>query len=462
MKKDFFAFLVIFSFITLFFRQSLTTFFTQDDFILARQFFQNDILIYLANVFGPPRVTHWRPIHNAYFFIAGNLFGKNYWGYHLITLILHALGGFFVFKIFQKNVSDSRLALGTSLIYTIHPAHFVSLFWISGGATVIGFLFLSASFYCYLNNKKSSAVFLFILSLLASEAMLVGLGLFFAYEILMQRKALNKILLINFGTVSLFFLIIKWLLTPKIAFDIYQLEFSPKILASIKYYLARILGFAEVSGDFLISLVLSVWLFVLIVLFPRSLGKKHAVGIYIFSASVITLGLFPFILIPNHLSPHYVNIAIFGMTIAVSTTLSRLRIDSHGRCPWSSLSHCTRFARFIVSLHPRLKSRGLRFLEIKLAYLVIGAFVLIAFYNIQLTINNNWVVKRSKLALDYIQGIEKKNPDNGSMLTFGDNDISSSYEAYIVLGGGAAIKFWFGDKNYQTCFTAFEKCDVLP
>ena len=88
--------------------------------------------------------------------------------------------------------------------------------------------------------------------------------------------------------------------------------------------------------------------------------------------------------------------------------------------------------------------------------------MLIAFYNIQLTINNNWVVKRSKLALDYIQGIEKKNPDNGSMLTFGDNDISSSYEAYIVLGGGAAIKFWFGDKNYQTCFTAFEKCDVLP
>ena len=156
----------------------------------------------------------------------------------------------------------------------------------------------------------------------------------------------------------------------------------------------------------------------------KSLREKRARNILIFSVSAVGAGLFPFILLPFHLSPHYMNISVLGMTIAVSFAV--LRVKS------------------------------------QLAFLMIGIFMIVAFYNIRLIINNNWVIKRSQTAFTYIQKAERENLPSGSTMVFDDNSLSSSQEAYVVLGGGEAIKFWFPEKNYQTCFTAFEKCDALP
>ena len=209
-------------------------------------------------------------------------------------------------------------------------------------------------------------------------------------------------------------------MTPKTTFDVYQAELSPKLFLTIKYYFLRIAGFAETSGDEIVSFVLLGWLILIALMLVNMLKKRLNINLAIFSIVVISAGLFPFILIPQHLSPHYMNVSIFGFAMLVGIILKTTR----------------------------------RFMAI--ATIVI--FLIISGYNINLTIKNNWVIERSNLARTYVEQIYKISPPSGSTLIFKDNKLSTSKEAYISLGTGDAVKFFFPEKNYQTCFAEFELC----
>src|SRR3990167_11011414 len=95
-----------------FFYKSLDVFFVQDDFILINYFAENNLLTDLKNVFAYPSVSHWRPLHNLYFLISGNLFGRFYPGYHAFALIIHTASAFMISKVLRlliKNVNVSLL-----------------------------------------------------------------------------------------------------------------------------------------------------------------------------------------------------------------------------------------------------------------------------------------------------------------------------------------------------------------
>lgn len=421
MRKDFWVLLFLSVLIFVVWHKALYNFFAQDDFILINHFSQNGFLQNIKNVFGPPTVTHWRPIHNLYFLVSGNIFGKNYIGYHIITFLFHIAASFLIYKVILRLVKNFQAALTSGFIYGIHPAHFVSLFWISGGATIIGFFFLIASFYSHLINKKSLGLVLYILALLASEAMLVGLAIIFVWEILTRRKNWDRISLMNIGIISAVFAVLRFIiLTPQITFDVYKMEFSAKIISAIKYYLLRVAGFAEASGDRVVSLILLGWLILLTLFLIKTFNKKRDVYILVLSMAIIVGGLFPFVLIGQHLSPHYMNVSIFGFSILTGLALKQLK-------PVTS-------------------------------FVILVIFLVIAVYNINLTKNNNWIVKRSNLAKTYLKRIESDKPAYGSTLVFNNNEFSTSEEAYVSLGTGEAIKFWFPEKNYQTCFVVFEAC----
>ena len=420
-KNLIFLFLISLSVLAVY-QKALFNFFAQDDFILINQFSQSNLILDLKNVFGLPTVTHWRPIHNLYFFLAGNLFAKNYVGYHVLTLIFHIGASFLIYKTAYLLLKNRTASVTAGIFYGIHPAHFISLFWISGGATVIGFFFLIASFYSYLINKRGLSLVLFLMSILASEAMLIEVVIILVWEILMKGQRLDKGFLAKIGLVSFVFALLRFaVLTPKVTFDIYKIEFSTKIIASLRYYFLRIAGFAEVASDQISTFILLAWLVLIGGLLINNLQKKKSYQLALFSILIIVLGLFPFVLIPTHLSPHYMNVSVFGLAMLVAITLRH-------RAP-------------IV------------------AVVVLVFFALITVSNINLIKNNNWVIKRSNLAKTYISQIEQKRLAVGSTIIFNDNQISTSSEAYISLGTGQAIRFWFADENYQTCFRAFEKCN---
>src|SRR3990167_11493384 len=248
--RNIFAFSLLFILSFSFFYKSLDVFFTQDDFILINEFSSKNLINDLKNTIDPSKATHWRPLHNLYFLISGNLFGKFYPGYHALTLIIHVASAFMIFKVLKLLTKNANVSFLGTIVYALHPSHFVSIFWISGSATAIGFLFLVSSFYLYLKNQKSLALVLFGLSFLASEAMVVGAIIFISYEFLIKRKIRDKLFLLKVIIISLGFLLLRFLfLTQDTTFKAYPFEITQGTITASRYYLLRTLGFAETSKD---------------------------------------------------------------------------------------------------------------------------------------------------------------------------------------------------------------------
>ena len=399
--------------------KAFNVFFAQDDFILINQFSQNGILKDIVNVFGPPEVTHWRPMHNLYFLITGNIFSTNFLGYHLISLVLHIISAFFVFKICLKILHKRGASFFCSLIYAISPVHFVSLFWISGNATSIAFLFFIISFYLFLEKRPIALVFYF-LSLLASEAFFFGSLVFLAWNYIFQKK--HNIMSMVSVIGAFVFIIVKLLFfTPPSTFDAYQIDTSFNIIWTIKYYLLRIFGFAEASGDLGASLILVLILIYVFYLLLKSFKEQR--DIIIFCLVVTIDGLFPFILLKNHASANYMNLSLFGFSLLCAIA-------------YLKLGHKTKL-------------------------IMIAVLTFLFTYGVNLTYNNSWVIKRSLLAKAYIEKIKEDNVFDNSRILFAGDDLKMS-EAYYALGGGEAFRFFFRGKNYKACFDVFENCSILP
>lgn len=308
-------------------------------------------------------------------------------------------------------------------MYVINPAHFVSLFWISGGATLLGFFLLSVSLYSFQKRSLFVSYIFFLLSILASEAMVLGIIIFIILELLTKKRVSRMKLIIPYVIISIIFLFLKLII-----FGYYQLPadykvvFSLKDLTSVNYYIYRILGFPETSNDKIISIILVGWYIIIFGLLLKKL-RLFKERIFILGLIIAFLGLFPFVLMPYHLSAHYMNLSIFGLSLVVSSIL----IQYH---------------RFVGPL-------------------LILIFAVISFFSVNKIKENNWVVKRSKIAQNYIIEIEKENHHYGETLIFMDNDLASSAEAYFSLGTGKAINFWFPEKNFKTCFVAIENCSKI-
>lgn len=419
MKKDLLVLLFL-SFVTcLVYFKSLNVFFAQDDFILISEFSQNSLFVDLGNVIGAPKVTHWRPVQNLYYFIAGNIFCKNYLGYHLITFLLHIISAFFIYKFSINLLHKKSASFFCALIYAISPVHFVSLSWISGNAVLIGFFFYIISLNLYV-KKNSSALLFYFLSLLASEAFFFASLTFWFWDYLMVKKLSKKGFL--FILSSLFFIFYKFLfLTPASTFEVYQLDLSFSIIRTVKYYFLRVFGFAESSGDLFASLILVFVLLMLFVVFIKNF--RHHKSIIFFPLGITISGLFPFIILKDHVSAHYMSLSLFGFSLMCATAYLN-------------------FNR-----------------RVQMALVV--TFAILFSYSVNLSYNNNWVIKRALIAKSYIDKVRAANLAENSSILFAGDDLNVS-EAYYSLGGGEAFGLFFKDKNYKVCFDVFENCNTLP
>jgi hypothetical protein len=420
-KKDFLVFLGLFGILLLFYRQSLFVFFTQDDFIMLSQFSGSSFLENVLRAFGPPGVAHWRPVDTLYFLISGTLFGRNYFLYHLATLLMHTISAFMIFKIGSKGFTSQRAGITTALIYLTASAFFHSIAWISGNTTAIGFLFFTFAFYFYVQGRKFLSVLFFLTSILASEAMIFGIALYWAWSSFFPKKQTSKRFLAGLTLAIGIFAAFRFLfLTPATTYDAYKFELSPKIIPALKYYLLRIAGFGESGGDLIPSLLV--------------LGSLALVGyravfdfihddnrkFYIFAIIAILIGLFPFILIPYHLAAYYMNISIWGFAMIFGIA-------------------------------------ALRNKQLVLASVIL--MVVASYLNLSVIAQNSWVIKRAQISKSIILEIEKKNEPPGTLIMFGDFQGFDSKEAYITLGTGKAIDWWFREKNYRYCFKFQKNCN---
>ena len=413
----FLAFLIF-----LVYHNAFLNFFVQDDFVLLQKFSGNNLFFDVLKSLTSYHETHWRPFHNLFFLISGDVFGKNYILIHLFLFFIHLTTSYLIFLVSTKIFTSRISAVVSSIIYAVHPFNFVSLYWISGGATELAFMFFLISITFWLNNKLKYFLLFFIISLLASESMIVGILIILLWELFAVKVKTKEIKIALLVTVL--FAVIRFVfLTPKNTYDAYGVEISFASILAVKYYLLRVLGFAETNGDLQISIALFVWILIIFVFFVKEANRHLKEKSVLFFFGVFVIGLLPFIAIPKHLSPPYMNISVWAFASTVGIAL--------------------------------FKKNGF-------LYLLIFVFLVLCFLSTVTTQKNNWVTARSDLSKKYISQIEKNNLPPGSTLLFNDNYMSSSLDAYYALGGGEAINFWFRDKNYKFCFTEFESCNTLP
>jgi tetratricopeptide (TPR) repeat protein len=127
--------------------------------------------------------SYYRPFLNVLFTINYALFGQTAWGWHLVSVLLHAGVTFLVFAVISELTRRKWIALLTAALFAAHPAHAEAVAWIAAATELLLALFLLSSYYAYLRYRKTGSLslaalslLLFLLALLNKET---ALGMFF-------------------------------------------------------------------------------------------------------------------------------------------------------------------------------------------------------------------------------------------------------------------------------------------
>ncbi len=87
--------------------------------------------------------NYYRPVQTLLYFLAAHLGGRHPFGFHLASVLAHALSTGMAFVLLRRMTTEPRAALA-SLLFAVHPAHVESVAWIAGSTDVnCAFLFLS-------------------------------------------------------------------------------------------------------------------------------------------------------------------------------------------------------------------------------------------------------------------------------------------------------------------------------
>ncbi len=123
---------------------------------------------------GGVQTNYYRPLPVTLLLFEYQLWGPHPFGYHLVSVLLHALNAALVYFWVARFCEDKRAALWTALLFALHPIHsetvnypdhFEGLLALSFGLTALlalerrGSLFAAAAFACGLLCKEEAAVF---------------------------------------------------------------------------------------------------------------------------------------------------------------------------------------------------------------------------------------------------------------------------------------------------------------
>lgn len=122
---------------------------------------------------------YFRPIFSSLFTLNYALFGTTPWGWHLVSVLIHAGVTLLVFAVSREVTERNWVAALTATLFAVHPAHAESVAWVSGVTDPLMVLLLLPAFYFYLRFRKQGAKYLlgcalafFFLALLSKETAL--------------------------------------------------------------------------------------------------------------------------------------------------------------------------------------------------------------------------------------------------------------------------------------------------
>lgn len=110
--------------------------------------------------------NYWRPTFVAWLILNFRVFGTNPFGWHLLSVFLHAGACGLAYLLLRRWNLSRPLAFAITLIFAVHPVHTESVAWISGSPDLLFTLALLSSFLFAEISTKDKHVFFFYLSLI--------------------------------------------------------------------------------------------------------------------------------------------------------------------------------------------------------------------------------------------------------------------------------------------------------
>ena len=103
----------------------------------------------LAHIFTKPYFSNFLPLHLASYMVDFSLWGLNPFGYHLDSILLHALNAMLVFVVVRQLLGGAGVAFLAALFFAVHPSHVEAVAWISIRKDLLStaFALLTLSFY---------------------------------------------------------------------------------------------------------------------------------------------------------------------------------------------------------------------------------------------------------------------------------------------------------------------------
>ncbi|MCA9399543.1 MAG: tetratricopeptide repeat protein, partial [Candidatus Omnitrophica bacterium] len=125
-----------------------------------------------------------------------HLFGFNPFGYHVVSLIIHCLGIFFVYRIAELLTENSPAAFLAGLFFAVHPVQVEAITYMTASIDMIGIVFLFAAFYLYIKRWYKRFFLFSILAVFTHELSISLPVLFLWYDLCLRREdGIRKIIL---------------------------------------------------------------------------------------------------------------------------------------------------------------------------------------------------------------------------------------------------------------------------
>ena len=135
---------------------------------------------------------YYRPLMQVAFTLGFSLWELNPMGYHLFSILFHAINGALLYLVLAGLLNEKRTSLLTALLFALHPAQTESVASASALGILMGMLFALLTLACHITLRRTSSRLKPVLwagglasaalSLLSKETMVVLPGLVFLAE----------------------------------------------------------------------------------------------------------------------------------------------------------------------------------------------------------------------------------------------------------------------------------------
>jgi Dolichyl-phosphate-mannose-protein mannosyltransferase len=321
----------------------LRGFFVQDDFGWLETTRFRGLNEYLPCFFQFNPALTYRPLtQETFFWLGQKIFGMWPAGFHGVSLITHLLGATLLYVLLRTFFSPLPCLTGT-LFYSVHSAHFTSVYWISAFPEPMALVFYLAALILFIRFDRggSRGSYAFSLAAMAlgimSKESILSLPLVLgAYCLLVSRRRLV-------WTLPYFFLSLLYVSvragSPVVQASPYPLTFGWEAWNNLMAYLSWAAGFSEtllkvkfqwnLERSYPLAAAAFVASFAALVWFSRD--KRIA----LFSVIWFVAALQPVLYFSQHIYPYYLAPALAAISLLIASALPPGKLTDKQGWIWS-------------------------------------------------------------------------------------------------------------------------------